>query len=279
MYAANAASSGAAAGPPVAMGIDAAGYPQAAGYYPEGTAAATTYAADQAAEADHWPIDDFEFEVQSQNASRSIKGPVRQTLGMSATLWFSMFLCSVIRFIVEPDPSRYKGRREALPVADTEVKHVSWASPLFRPHAIACSGEDGGLFYLSDKFSIFEIAGDKMTRLQCPLQRALSDVTIFCEAADGTACRPLALLPSDGARRPSAELVDCSSGERLPLLLDDSSVDLATLRVMESGKGLKMQRLVVRLSRERELVQLRWSFARGGWEPEWYLGKVSAEGG
>merc|ERR1711933_180360 len=64
-------------------------------------------------------------------------------------------------------------------------------------------------------------------------------------------------------------------GEVMPLLFEGASARLLAIKATNPQLGLGSQRLVA-VQENEELVQYVWEEHRGGWTPEWYIGKAQA---
>jgi len=177
-----------------------------------------------------------------------------------------MFVWAALRYWVQLNTFSF---RPALnpPTAGMEELPASWPSPLFRPQALACGG---GSVFAADRFRVFEISPYGQTAalpIQCSLERPIVDVTTACDIRGR--CRPLVLVHGQDQR---SEVVDCLSGEVMPLLQDTAAVEHLEALPASFAPGANATRQGLLAARGGEMVQFAWSPSRGAFEPEWSLG-------
>jgi len=143
------------------------------------------------------------------------------------------------------------------PVAGLTVLAITSPSPYFKPHAVVCPK---GRVFLADRFRVFEITSDResVVPYPCNVDGRIADITSLCNA---TACWPIVLLEQS----PKAVL-DCSTGQRYPLL----QTDVFASRFAEHDNNTLIA------AHNGQVVQYEWSKHRGGWAPSWVVADVGA---
>jgi len=211
--------------------------------------------------SDMWPTDHDEFDVRQSGTVEKIKRTMQLTLFLSAFLWFGVFLWATAKYwwapLAEETPPD-------LSLSDTSY---AWPSPLFRPHALACS--DGKVF-AADRFKVWELTGGSASPVRCDLSWPIIDISAFCEeSSSSSTCRVFALVqpePPQGGSVP-AEVIECGVGTPYPLLQGPAH----QIAVSRQGSGLMLL-----VEHEGDLSEYAWS-SDEGWLPQYYIGHISSK--
>lgn len=195
-------------------------------------------------------------EAMALSIHNTISFAVRGALVLSASLWFCIFVTTVLAQI-ELNPFRY-----ALPIMSAEQLPVLW--PLgasLWPTSLACARDD---VFVATRYRVFRVPMDGGTAVEepCLLDGPIMDVAAAC---NGTRCWPLVLL--EGGR----EVVDCKSAQSLRLLQERTPAERISLHGASADEPLGGVMLAKHGS---DLVEYSWAAARNGWAPQWRRGAV-----
>ncbi|CAE8696076.1 unnamed protein product [Polarella glacialis] len=223
---------------------------------------------------DHWPTDDWQFDIRASSTSALVKTTMRNTILCVASIWLAGFIWAVLRYWVDESSNAWKWP-ETVRAQVQDTPFVLWPSTLFRPTTLACANS---FVFTSDGFRIHQLSteGRPSQAVSCPgLDRPIIDLDVAC---DPEGCRPVALVASrdNGASLP--EIVDCRGGAAKSLLQDQLAAERFSVLGRCSGylcvpSNVSEQNLLT--ARHGEMVKHEWSAADDAWRPDVFLGEVS----
>jgi len=143
--------------------------------------------------------------------------------------------------------------------SDDRTINVLWPSPHFKPRHLACSNSH---IYLADQFRVFEMEPDirwptdnvqhNLTNIPCQITGPIGDVASECV---GGSCKPTVLLR--GADNENSRVVNCESGEAVPLLQALGQAELMASKTADT----------LLVAHGTEVVE--YEKTRRGWLPRW----------
>mmetsp|Transcript_43384 Transcript_43384/g.99982 ORF Transcript_43384/g.99982 Transcript_43384/m.99982 type:complete len:770 (+) Transcript_43384:94-2403(+) len=228
------------------------------GYPPEQQAGGNDVEGGFTSRSDMWPTDHDEFDVRQSGTVEKIKRTMQLTLFLSAFLWFGVFIWATTKYWWAPLAA---GGPPELSMTDASY---AWPSPLFRPHALACSA---GKVFAADKFRVWDLSEASASPVRCNLTWPIIDIAANCEGPSTSACRIFALVQPEspqGGPLP-AEVIECGNGTPYPLLQGPAH------QIAVSSEGSNLALLV---EHDGDLSEYLWS-SDEGWLPQYYIGHIS----